>query len=127
MAKSWSTSCAACSPGDGGLEANRSRRRATGIVLFLCALVSALAAAPGFARESTSSRQGKESVTSPGYSSARDKRRAELRRALMSGPETRRASEQEPRRLSREQREALYQELRQAMRDANRPRSVTER
>ncbi len=29
--------------------------------------------------------------------------------------------------MSPEQREELYQELRQAMRDANRPRSVTER
>lgn len=127
MAKSWSTSCTACSPGDGGLQGKRSRQTATGIVLFLCALVSALAAAPTFARESASSRQGKESVTSPGHSSARDKRRAELRSALMSGPETPRPAELEPRRLSREQREALYQELRQAMRDANRPRSVTER
>lgn len=45
----------------------------------------------------------------------------------MSGPEAPRPAAQEPRRLSREQREALYQELREAMRDANRPRSVTER
>lgn len=127
MANSCSTSCRACSPADGRLQGSWSRRRATGIVLLLFALASTFAAAPGFARESASSRQGKESVTSPGHSSARDKRRAELRRALMSGPETPRPAVQEPRRLSREQREALYQDLRQAMRDANRPRSVTER
>ncbi|MCC4116052.1 hypothetical protein LLG90_11895 [Aromatoleum toluclasticum] len=127
MANSCSISCRACSSGDRGLQGGRSRRRATGIVLFLFALASTLAAGPGFARESAPARAVKESVTVPGYVSARDKRRAELRRALMSGTEATRPAAQEPRRLSPEQREELYQELRQAMRDANRPRSVMER
>ena len=96
-------------------------------MLFLFALASTLVAGPGFARDGAPSRVAKESVTSPGHASTRDKRRAELRRALISGPETPRSAAQEPRRLSREQREALYQELRQAMHDANRPRSVMER
>lgn len=95
--------------------------------MLLLVFVSALCAGPAFARESSPSRSAKESVTAPGYVSARDKRRAELRRALVSGPESSRSAAQEPRRLSREQRETLYQELRQAMRDANRPRSVMER
>ena len=105
----------------------RTPRRVTGILLFLFALASTLAAAPGFARERAPSHVVKENVTSQGHVSTRDKRRAELRRALMSGPEAPHPAAPEPRRLSREQREALYQELRQAMRDANRPRSVTER
>lgn len=97
------------------------------MLLFLFALASTIAAAPGFARDGAPSHVVKEGVTSQGHASTRDKRRADLRRALMSGQETARSATKEPRRLSREQREALYQELRQAMRDANRPRSVMER
>ncbi|QTQ38684.1 Uncharacterized protein ToN1_45890 [Aromatoleum petrolei] len=127
MENSSSTSCTACSPCDRGSQGQQARRRATGILTFLFALASTLAAGPGFARESPPSHAVKESVTSQGHASTREKRRAELRRALMSGPEAPRPVAPEPRRLSREQRETLYQELRQAMRDADRPRSVTER
>lgn len=127
MAKSCSNSCTAFTPGDRTLRDGQSRRRTTRVFLLLFTLASTLAAGPGLAREIAPSRSVKESVTAPAHTSAREKRRAELRRALMSGAEAPSPGLQEPRRLSREQREALYQELRQAMRDANRPRSVTER
>ena len=127
MANSSSTSCTARPPGDRGVQCGRPPGRSTGIVLFVFVLASTLAAGPGFAREGAAARTVKESMTAPGYSGAPDKRGVELRRALISGPDAPRPAAQEPRRLSREQRETLYQELREAMRDANRPRSMTAR
>lgn len=95
---------------------------------MLLAIASALASGPGFARESASpARSLKENVAAPSYTSVRDQRRAELRRALMGGADATRPAAQEPRRLSPEQRETLHRELREAMRDAERPRSVTQR
>ncbi|AYH44237.1 hypothetical protein [Azoarcus sp. DN11] len=101
---------------------------------MLFAFASTLAAGTGYARESGFAREGAlsapsadESVTAPMYPNAREQRRAELRRALMNGSEVSHPATQERRRLSREQRETLNRELREAMRDAERPRSVTER
>ncbi|NMG45601.1 hypothetical protein GPA22_17945 [Aromatoleum toluvorans] len=116
-------------PHDGERRDCPPRRRSAGTVLamlFVCA--STLAAGSGFARESALSvPASNESVTAPAYGNARDQRRAELRRALMNSSEVSRPAAQERRRLSREQRETLHRELREAMRDAERPRSVTER
>lgn len=116
-------------PHSRGRERGQSRRRSVGtVVAMLFAFASTLAAGTGFARESAlSAPSADESVTAPMYPNAREQRRAELRRALMNGSEVLHPATQERRRLSREQRETLYRELREAMRDAERPRSVTER
>lgn len=63
--------------------------------------------------------QGVSSVGEEGRPVASELRRAELRRALVSGPETPSAAN-DRRRMTSEERDALHRELRSAMRGAYR-------
>ncbi|NMG76882.1 hypothetical protein [Aromatoleum diolicum] len=84
--------------------------------VLIAALASALVSTPGLARDraSTPSLDGGPLII---YHNTPDQRRAELRRALISGADFPQAPAARPR-MSQERRDALNQELREAVRGA---------
>ena len=89
---------------------------------LLLAVASALAANPALARDRDFSPRVAEDPVIV-YQNTPDQRRAELRRALMSGADLPQAPA-ERRRLSPERRDMLNQELRDAVRDAYQQRGM---